>query len=65
MHTLATPEAAAYLGIAPSTLNKTRLSGDGPRFVKLGRSVRYRIEDLDQYLNDNVRRSTSDLGQQA
>ena len=45
------PEAAAYLGLAVSTLNKWRCYGNhGPAFVKLGKAVRYRREDLDGYL---------------
>ena len=46
------PEAAAYLGLAVSTLNKWRCYGNhGPAFVKLGKAVRYRREDLDAYLS--------------
>src|SRR5262245_17430723 len=53
--------AAQYLGIAESTLNKSRLTGDGPPFVKVGsRSVVYRKADLDKFLEDRVRRSTSE-----
>jgi predicted DNA-binding transcriptional regulator AlpA len=56
-----TPEAARYLGISESTLNKTRLTGDGPPFVKVRlRAVAYRKVDLDAYLAARVRRSTSD-----
>ena len=39
--TLTTPEAAAYMGLAVSTLNKWRCHGGGPRYSKLGRAVRY------------------------
>jgi predicted DNA-binding transcriptional regulator AlpA len=56
-----TPAAAHYLGIAESTLNKTRLTGDGPPFVKVGlRSVAYCKADLDAWIAARVRRSTSD-----
>jgi hypothetical protein len=34
-------EAAEYTGLATSTLNKRRITGDGPEYFKLGRSVRY------------------------
>lgn len=47
---LTTPQAARYLGLAVSTLNKWRCFGDGPKFLKLGRAVRYRQEDLDAFL---------------
>jgi hypothetical protein len=39
--------AAELTGLATSTLNKLRLSGDGPEYIKLGRRVlyaRYSIE---------------------
>jgi excisionase family DNA binding protein len=57
LHT--TPQAAAYLGLSPNTLNRWRYTGDGPRFVKLGRAVRYRIEDLDEWVASCGRTSTS------
>ena len=47
------PEAAAYLGLAVSTLNKWRCyRNGGPVFVKLGKAVRYRKEALDTYLSE-------------
>ena len=57
---LTTPEAARYLGLAVSTLNKWRVYGYGPTFVKLGRAVRYRQDDLDRFLEARARRSTSE-----
>lgn len=58
-----TPEAAAYLALAQSTLTKMRLTGDGPPFVKIGtRAVAYRRSDLDAWLAERVRRSTSEGG---
>ena len=47
---LTTGEAARYLGLAPATLNKWRVYRTGPRFLKLGRAVRYRRADLDAYV---------------
>jgi hypothetical protein len=41
--------AAAYLNLAPSTLNKARVFGTGPAFFRLGRAIRYRREDLDKW----------------
>ena len=58
--TLTTAEAAAYTGIAVSTLEKRRVYGGGPAFLKLGRSVRYRLEDLDAFLGEHGYRSTSE-----
>ena len=50
--TLTVVQAATYLGLAVSTLNKWRCHGGGPVFIKLGRAVRYRQEDLDQFVMD-------------
>lgn len=51
---LTTQDAAQYLGLAPATLNKWRVYRTGPRFLKLGRAVRYRRADLDAYLASNT-----------
>lgn len=61
-HILRTAEAAAYCGSAASTFEKLRLTGGGPVYSKIGRRVVYRVEDLDAWLMENRRRSTSDAG---
>jgi predicted DNA-binding transcriptional regulator AlpA len=43
---ISTKEAAAALGLAVTTLEKLRVYGGGPRYLKLGRSVRYDRNDL-------------------
>lgn len=58
---LRTHQAADYLGISESTLAKWRVSGTGPVFGKLGRTVIYRRSDLDDWVQENIRRSTSDV----
>ena len=58
-------EAAAYVGLSASTLNKLRVFGGGPVFLKLGRRVAYDVSDLDAWLSERRRRSTSDSGQAA
>jgi predicted DNA-binding transcriptional regulator AlpA len=45
-----TPQAAEYLGLAASTLDKMRSEGRGPRFLRLGGRIFYRNEDLDAFL---------------
>lgn len=56
-------EAAAAIGFTPRFLQNRRLRGDGPRFVTIGRSVRYRPEDLTAWLEAQPRHtSTSDPG---
>ena len=60
---LRAPQAAAYLGLSPSTLAKMRLRGDGPVYAKAGpRIVVYDKMDLDAWLSGKRRRSTSDAG---
>jgi hypothetical protein len=57
---LRTPAAADYLGYAESTLEKKRLTGDGPPFIKLGRVIVYDTRDLDAWLVARRAISTSD-----
>lgn len=57
--TVDTDGAARHLGLATSTLEKLRTYGGGPRYVKLGRAVRYRVSDLEAYLAERVVESTS------
>ena len=54
-----TPGAAVYLGCSESTLEKKRLTGDGPTFIKLGKVVVYDTRDLDAWLAARRTNSTS------
>ncbi|HPW56377.1 MAG TPA: helix-turn-helix domain-containing protein [Thermoanaerobaculaceae bacterium] len=45
------PEAAERLGVSPETLPVWRCRGRGPRYVLVGRSVRYFEADLDDYVD--------------
>lgn len=58
-------EAAAYLGISARTLEGWAVRGGGPRMLKLGSRVLYRRRDLDAWLSDRERASTSDTGRAA
>lgn len=51
--------AAEYLGVSVSMLNKARTYGGGPVYFKLGRRVVYDVNDLDAYLAESCRASTS------
>ena len=55
-----TPRAAEYCGLSVSTMEKLRLTGGGPVFIKRGRTVLYRQADLDAWMRSLRRRSTSD-----
>ena len=57
-----TAQAADYVNLSPRTLERYKVTGEGPRFVKLGRRVLYRREDLDEWIERGLRRSTSDPG---
>lgn len=57
---LDTVTAASRIGLAKSTLEKLRHYGGGPRYLKLGRLVRYRVEDLDAWLQVRLINSTSE-----
>ena len=46
---------AARLGVSRSTLQSWRYSARGPRWIKLGRLIRYRVIDVDAYLEANTR----------
>jgi predicted DNA-binding transcriptional regulator AlpA len=39
-------EAAGWLDLSPATLRRWRSESSGPRFVRLGRAVRYDLTDL-------------------
>lgn len=56
---LTVEEAAERLKLSASALNKWRVLGVGPAFVKLGRRVRYRVADLDDWVAGARRQSTS------
>jgi excisionase family DNA binding protein len=52
-------EAAKLLRLSERTLERLRLSGGGPLYVKAGRSVRYREADLEAWVAARVVSSTS------
>jgi predicted DNA-binding transcriptional regulator AlpA len=54
-----TPAAASYCGSTESTFNKLRLTGGGPIYITIGRTVVYDPDDLDAWLDSNRRKSTS------
>jgi predicted DNA-binding transcriptional regulator AlpA len=58
---LRTPAAADYLGVSESYLEKQRISGNGPEFIKIGKSVLYARTALDAFAQRRTRRSTSDM----
>jgi excisionase family DNA binding protein len=62
---LTTHEAASYLRLSPRTLERLRVQGTGPKFIRLAnRSIRYRQQDLDAHVAARVVSSTSQKGEQ-
>jgi len=53
-------EAADYLGVSKGFLDKLRITGGGPEFYKIGAQVRYTPADLDAWLSERKRASTSE-----
>ncbi len=58
---LTDPETATYLGVSLSFLRQGRMEGrranrsPGPPFIKLGKAIRYDLQDLDAWLAANRR----------
>jgi hypothetical protein len=57
---LTTPEYARERKCSKRTIERERTSGTGCKFVKFGRSVRYRRRDILDFIARHVRASTSD-----
>ena len=55
-------QMAAKLGLSASTLAKMRLYGNGPAYSKLGRRVVYDPKDVSEWIEQNRRKSTSEIG---
>lgn len=60
-HTLLTThEAAEYLSVSPAFLERDRCATGKVRYVRLGtRSIRYRLSDLNEFIESNIQASTS------
>jgi len=54
-----TRDTAALLGVTERWLQKLRMSGDGPEFVKFGRAVRYDADAVRAWAASRARKSTS------
>lgn len=60
---LSAEQAAIYLGVKPATLAIWRSSGryDLP-YLKIGRLIRYRLGDLQRWVESRSRRQTGEVG---
>jgi predicted DNA-binding transcriptional regulator AlpA len=69
MKVLDQKETAKKIGgsrpVSVRTLERWRVAGTGPKFFKLGSLVRYDEDDVNEWLAQQRRTSTSDQGQAA
>lgn len=57
---LSTPQAAKFLNVSIAFLERDRWAGARIPFVKVGsRAVRYRLDDLEAYINSHRQQSVS------
>jgi predicted DNA-binding transcriptional regulator AlpA len=58
---LTTKQAAEHLGVSAAFLERDRWAGAKVQFVRLGtRSIRYRQQDLESFIESRIRHSTSE-----
>jgi excisionase family DNA binding protein len=60
---LTTPEAAELLRLSVRTMERRCSDGTGPRYVALGRAIRYKRADLISWIDRAGRYSTSEAAQ--
>lgn len=53
-------ELADRWGLSPKTLQRWRVAGVGPQFMRLGGRVLYRVVDIEEYEERSLRLSTSE-----
>lgn len=59
---LSTPQAAKFLNVSIAFLERDRWAGARIPFVKVGsRAVRYRLDDLEAYINNHRQQSVLEV----
>lgn len=64
-------EAARYIGMSRAFLRRTRMEGAlprrtaGPPFVRIGRAIRYAVDDLDVFIDQHRHSQSSVPGEEA
>lgn len=53
-------EVARFLGKSPAWLERNRWNGQGPEYVKVGRTPRYKGSKLLEWIEAQTRQSTSE-----
>ncbi len=59
---LSSREVSERYRLPEGSLRNLRVKGTGPVFIKIGRAIRYRIRDIEAWLEEQARRSTCDSG---
>jgi predicted DNA-binding transcriptional regulator AlpA len=49
--TVSERDGSHYIGLSVAYLRKARRQGRGPAYLRIGRTIRYRIADLDAWLD--------------
>lgn len=57
---LTVAQASEVIGLSVSTLNKFRITGDGPSYYKVGRYCRYDRQEVEAWMRSRRFASTSD-----
>ena len=57
---LSQKHVADLLSLSERTLERLRCTGDGPRFIRCGRSIRYRPDDLTAWIEARAVGPTSE-----
>ena len=57
---LDTKSAARYTSLSRQWFEQARHRGDGPPYIKIGRAVRYKRSDLDDWFATRKRRHTAE-----
>jgi len=55
-------QVAERLTVSVATVRRWRLLGQGPRYIKVGSAVRYRAEDVAEWLNSRPTGGESQSG---
>lgn len=63
MQLVTTEEASKMLAVAERTLLYWRKNSQGPSYVKLNGSIRYKLADIEAWIEQNTCRSLADAKQ--
>jgi hypothetical protein len=62
---LSQSELVERWGVSPRTLERWRWLGFGPRYIKVGGRVVYRVDEIEAFEQRQTRQSTSDKPEEA